>query len=335
MTRRLSDPKRRATIYDVARAADVSHQTVARFLRGERVREETRERVEAALAELKYQPNQSAKALATNRSFRIGAFVHMQAQWALQAIMDGAAEEARKAGYVLDLVAVDPHDPESVSEALKIMAQSSLAGVIVLAAADAMLKAIDANQVSVPVIVERSARKHKGRYSEPDFALGVEHLVELGHRRFFHVSGPLDWPASRARRKAFHGVVRDHDGVVVGDVEGDWSAESGFRAMAEHFDREAGATAVVCANDHMALGVLNWLAGEGITVPDEVSVLGFDGLPDGAFYLPPLTTVAVDDRAFGRNLMRRLLRQMGVKSQAVPTRAQLVVRGSTAPPGQA
>lgn len=332
MTEVSRDQRRRATIYDVARAADVSHQTVARFLRGESVRAATRERLEVALAELNYQPNESAKALATNRSYRIGAFVHKQPQWALNAIMDGAAEEARKAGFVLDLVTVDTQDPQSVAQAVQIMYQSSLAGVVVLATTDSMLEAIDASQVSCPVVVERSARKHSGRYSEPDFALGVEHLVELGHRRIFHVSGPLDWPASRARRKALQGVLRDHGGTMVGEAEGDWSAASGYRAMAEQFDPALGATAVVCANDHMALGVLNWLHGSGLRVPEDVSVIGFDGLPDGEFYVPPLTTVAVDDHTFGRNIMHRLFRQLDVKSRVVPTRSELVVRGTTAAP---
>lgn len=326
------DAARRATIYDVARAAEVSHQTVARFLRGERVREETRTRVEAALTALNYRPNELAKALATNRSYRIAAFVHTQAQWALQAILDGAAEEARKAGYVLDLVTVDPEDPASVSQAVEIMAQSSLAGAVVLAASDAMLEAIDATQVSCPVIVERSARKNPGRHPEPDFAIGVEHLVSLGHRRFFHISGPLDWPASRARREALHAVAREHGGQVVGEVEGDWSAEGGYEAMAAAFRPELGATAIVCANDHMALGVLNWLAGAGVRVPQDLSVLGFDDLPDGAYYIPPLTTVAVDNRAFGRNIIQRLFRQLGMRTRVISMSGELVVRGTTAPP---
>lgn len=326
------DKARPATIYDVARVAEVSHQTVARFLRGERVRDETRNRVEAALDALSYRPNELARALATNRSYRIAAFVHMQAQWALQDILDGAAEEARKAGYVLDLVTVDTEDPASVTQAVEIMAQSSLAGAVVLAASDAMLQAIDASQVSCPVIVERSARKNSGRHPEPDFAIGVEHLVGLGHRRFFHISGPLDWPASRARRQALHAVAREHGGQVVAEVEGDWSAEGGYNAMAAKFDPKLEATAIICANDHMALGALNWLAGAGLRVPQDLSVLGFDGLSDGAYYLPPLTTVAVDNRAFGRSIIQRLFRQLGIRSRVISMSGELVVRGTTAAP---
>ena len=325
------DKRRPATIYDVARMAGVSHQTVARFLRGEGVREHTRTQVEAALVALNYRPNQQAKALATNRSYRIGAFVHAQAQWALLAIMDGAAAEARRAGYVLDLVSVDPEDPASVSQAVEIMAESSLAGAVVLAASDSMLQVLDASQVSCPVIVERSARKNPGRQPEPDFAIGVEHLVDLGHRRFFHIAGPLDWPASRARRKALHAVAQEHGGEVVAEAEGDWSAQGGYQAMAAAFDSRLGATAIVCANDHMALGALNWLAGAGLRVPQDVSVLGFDDLPDGAYYLPPLTTVSVDNSAFGRNIIQRLFRQLGVRTRTVSMRGELVVRGTTGP----
>lgn len=323
---------RRATIYDVAELAGVSHQTVSRFLRGENVREHTRERVEKALEDLDYHPNQLAKALATNKSYRIAAFVQTGAQWALLEIMDGAAEEARKAGYVLDLVTVDTDDAAVVAEAVDIMAQSSLAGAVVLAASDSMLRALDSGQVSCPVIVERSARKNPGPYPEPDFAKGVEHLIELGHRKFFLVSGPLDWPASRARRKTLAAIAEANGGEVLGEAEGDWSAASGFAALEDRFDPASGVTAIACANDHMALGVLHWLQRNGISVPDQMSVLGFDGLPDGEFYNPPLTSVAVDNRAFGRHIMQRLFRRIGVKARNVPTGGELIVRETTAAP---
>jgi len=323
---------RRATIYDVADLAGVSHQTVSRFLRGERVREHTRISVEKALDALDYHPNQLAKALATNKSYRIAAFVQTGAQWALLEIMDGAAEAARSAGYVLDLVTVDTDDAAAVAEAVDIMEQSSLAGAVVLAASDAMLRALNAAQVECPVIVERSARKNPGPYPEPDFAKGVRHLIDLGHRKFFFVSGPLDWPASRARRKTLHALAEEHEAEVLGEAEGDWSAQSGFEVMQSAFCLQAGATAIVCANDHMALGVLHWLQRNDVSVPEDMSVLGFDGLPDGAFYNPPLTSVAVDNRAFGSHIMQRLFRRIGVKARIVPTGGELVVRQTTSPP---
>lgn len=325
---------RRPTIYDVAELAGVSHQTVSRFLRGENVREHTRERVEKALADLDYHPNQLAKALATNKSYRIAAFVHTEAQWALLEIMDGAAQEARKAGYVLDLVTVDTDDTAVVAEAVEIMAQSSVAGAVVLAATDSMLRALDAAQIQGPVIVERSARKNPGPYPEPDFAKGIEHLIELGHRKFFYISGPSDWPAARARRKTMVAIAQAHGGEVVGEAEGDWTAASGFSVLEEHLDVDSDVTAVVCANDHMALGALHWLQRNRISVPNQMSVLGFDGLPDGEFYNPPLTTVAVDNRAFGRHIMQRLFRRIGVRARNVPTRGELIVRETTAAPRQ-
>lgn len=328
----LNNRERRATIYDVADLAGVSHQTVSRFLRGERVREHTRIKVEEALVELDYHPNQLAKALATNKSYRIAAFVQTGAQWALLEIMDGAAEEARKAGYVLDLVTVDTDDAAAVAEAVDIMEQSSLAGAVVLAASDAMLQALNSAEVACPVIVERSARKNPGPYPEPDFAKGVQHLIDLGHREFFMVSGPLDWPASRARRKTLRAMAAEYGTEVVGEAEGDWSAQSGFEAMEKNFDIHSGVTAVVCANDHMALGVLHWLQSHQISVPSQMSVLGFDGLPDAEFYSPPLTTVAVDNRAFGSHIMQRLFRRIGVKARVVPTGGELIVRETTAAP---
>src|SRR5690625_4527639 len=102
--------------------------------------------------------------------------------------------------------------------------------------------------------------------------------------------------------------------------------------MEKNFDIPSGVTAVVCANDHMALGVLHWLQSHQISVPRQMSVLGFDGLPDAEFYSPPLTTGAVDTRAFISHVMQRLVRSIGVKARVVPAGGELIVRETTAAP---
>ena len=130
---------RPATIYTVAERAGVSHQTVSRYLRGETLRPDNRERVEQAMNALDYQVNEMAQALATKKSHRIGAFVFDLDDWAPQRILAGAAKAARSAGYILDILRVDPEDAVSLRNAVRLMNRTTLAGVGVSSPSDPVL----------------------------------------------------------------------------------------------------------------------------------------------------------------------------------------------------
>lgn len=123
-----------ATMYDVARLAGVSHQTVSSLLKGkDRIRPELRERIEAALSELKYRPNMTARSLATRTSHRIGALVYDMHETGPRQIMAGAAQAARAAGYVLDTVSLDPHDGAGLAAGIIVLEQQDLAGILAFA----------------------------------------------------------------------------------------------------------------------------------------------------------------------------------------------------------
>jgi DNA-binding LacI/PurR family transcriptional regulator len=334
-----SERVERATIYDVARLAGVSHQTVSRLLQGyEGIRPATRERVQDALAQLDYRPNLAARSLATSRSHRIGALVYELLEVGPSKTIQGASDAARSAGYVLDIVTLDPRDASAVDQALGVMRQQDLAGIVAFAPMDLLGDRIQHADFAVPVLLETDVDETHSdvgtTISDSGLDQLVDHLVDLGHRNFFSVSGPLAWGASRRRAAAYEHALARHGLTSLGSVEGNWSSASGYRAgLAIPLD--LGITAVLAGNDQMALGVLRALSERGVAVPGDISVTGFDDIPESEFYQPPLTTVRVNYEQQGRALMNQLLSTIDpAHSVADAEREQptLVARASTAQP---
>jgi DNA-binding LacI/PurR family transcriptional regulator len=162
----------------------------------------------------------------------------------------------------------------------------------------------------------------------------VRHLLGLGHRTVWHVTGPAESFAGERRASAWREVLTEAGREIPPIERGDWSAESGYRAGLR-LAGEPGCTAVFAANDQMALGVLRAMAERGRKVPEEVSVVGFDDIPDASSYLPPLTTVHQDFAEVGRRCVQAMLRQIRrepVDAGTVLVPTTLVPRASTAPP---
>lgn len=335
MTQEASRPaSKQATIYDVARAAGVSHQTVSRYLKGDpTVRPAMRERVQRALLELDYRPNWTARALATSRSHRIAALTHEISQIGPSWIAQGAAAGARKAGYFVDILSVDMGDHRSVREAAQLVLKQDFAGVLALASTDESRRAFEASRFPVPTLIEVEPEDygtHPSRSaSSRGVSMAIEHLADLGHRYFFHVAGPANWIPARNRELAYQRRLELRGLVSLGVARGDWSAASGYTSAASI---PPGTTAVVVANDQMALGVILFLAEQGVRVPKDISVIGYDDIPEAAYFNPPLTTVRQDLRSYGETLFRQLQARIeelpGPADLVKPT--ELIVRSSTA-----
>ncbi len=329
---------RAATIYTVAERAGVSHQTVSRFLKGETLRPGNRERVQRALADLDYQVNDAARTLATRTSQRIGAFIFDVDDWAPQRVLSGAAEAAREAGYILDIVRVDPTSGPSIEQAIRLMNRTTLAGVVVLSPSDTVLERLDLTRLRVPWVVEAEpdCTAHGDRALEHPFARVVEHLADLGHERFLHVGGPENWLSARNRAAAYREVLARRGLTDCGQTHGEWTPAAGYAAMST-VDAGPAPTAIVAASDQIALGALHWLREQGIRVPEDVSVTGYDGILDAGYYWPPLTTVEVDFAQLGRFTVEALLEHQGLGGRPDTPRyqsANLVVRASSQPPGR-
>ncbi|NHI17774.1 LacI family DNA-binding transcriptional regulator [Microbacterium excoecariae] len=329
------DAGRPATIYDVARAAGVSHQTVSRFLRGyEGIRPHTRERVEQALATLDYRPNLTARSLKSGTSHIVAALTHELAQVGPARTAEGATAAAREAGYVLDLITLDVHDPRAIERTLGELRQRRLAGVLALSSTDEMNRAFAETAFGVPFHIHAEADEPGGGATElavSGIPQLIAHLADLGHERLVHVAGAANWSASRNRARAVAAAAARAGIEVVAELPGDWSARSGHDAVAA-LPELPDATAYVAANDQMALGVMLALRERGLRIPEDVSVAGIDDIPEAAYFDPPLTTLRIDFAARGRQAFGELVARIDEGAGGAiraPGRPELIRRRST------
>ena len=325
---------RPATIYDVARLAGVSHQLVSRYLKGEKgIKPSNREKVAAALRALDYRPNMTARLLATSRSHRIAVLTHEIGQVGPARIVQGASAEARRNGYVLDIITLDATDRAAIDDAIQELNQQEIAGILALASTDEVVAAFKEADFTVPAYVGTEDDDEGGNAdgpsarSFPGYDALVDHLYELGHRRFFHIAGPRSWIAGRNREAAYLRAVDRVGARSLGVVHGDWSPASGYAAGA---GVPPEVTAVVVGNDQMAIGAVRRLLEDGRSVPGQISVVGVDDVQEAAYITPPLTTLRVHFEEQGRATVRRLLEQIRGEVEHVPVQeAELVVREST------
>lgn len=316
----------------MAKLAGVSHQTVSRVLNDHpSLRDATREKVLQAMRELNYRPNAAARALSSSRSRMIGILSTSSGEYGPASSVAAVETAARGRGYSVTIANADGLDPQSVNEAVNHLANLSAEGLVVVAPQTRVLAALSALSIGIPFVTLQSTGTNSSGEGQRDQVVGARlataHLVGLGHRRIGHIAGPGEWLDASQRLSGFREELAGH-GLDASSVSaGDWSAASGHRAALDLID--GGATALFVGNDQMALGALSAAAGLGLSVPGDLSVVGFDDVPEAAFYSPPLTTVRQDLDEAGRRAVAMLLGE----SDATPSvHPQLIVRASTARP---
>ncbi|MEU6848894.1 LacI family DNA-binding transcriptional regulator [Actinacidiphila alni] len=331
--------RRGASMADVAKLAGVSAQTVSRVSNGfPGVVESTRQQVLAAMKELGYRPNSAARALKRGEFRTLGVVLFNLSTTGNMRTLEAVAVAAAQEGYATTLMPVTVPSQDEVLGAFSRLGELAVDGIVIIME----VHLLDSATVSLPpnaqvVVVDSNA---SDRYSvvDTDQAGGseaaVRHLLDLGHETVWHVAGPEESFASERRVDSWRAVLAAAGRAEPEILRGDWSAESGYRA-GRRLAAEPGCTAVFVANDQMALGVLRALHEAGRRVPEDVSVVGFDDIPEAASFMPPLTTVHQDFAEVGRRCVATVLRQIREDesergTDLVPTR--LVVRDSTAPP---
>ena len=330
---------RSVRMIDVARLAGVSQQTVSRVVNGHsNVGAEVRERVEQAIVQLRYNRNSAARALATNRSMNLGVISYSLPVHGSTMVLFGVAEEARRNGYSTSLVSISDVDPRTIRTALDTLVGDSVDGIVVLAPMSAAAPVLDGLDLPVPIV-----RFEQGTPAGPhtvtmDDVLGAQlatrHLLDLGHETVWHVAGPPGWTASDARRSGWLSELAGRGRPMNPDfATTDWTAESGYRAGLL-IAQNPTITAVLAANDAMALGIMKALTEQGRRVPADVSVVGFDDMSEARYFQPGLTTIRLDFDEVGRVAVERLLHLMGGEpAEQIPAiDPELIVRASTAPP---
>lgn len=329
----------RVSMADVARLAGVSSQTVSRVSNGSpSVDPRTRARVLAAMRELGYRPNSAARALKRGEFRTLGVIVFTLHTTGSVRTLEAIAASAAEEGYAITLIPVSAQTQDEVLGAFTRLGELAVDAVIVVMEVHLVDDAVVRLPPGLPVVVADSEADEHYTAVDTDQAGGsraaVLHLLELGHRTVWHLAGPQRSIAAERRARAWRAALRERGLPVPAPLHGDWSAESGYRLGLE-LAADPACTAVFAANDQMALGLLRALHVSGRSVPGDVSVVGFDDIPEAASFLPPLTTIRQDFAEVGRRLVAGALHRL--RGGAAPRGAAvvptgLVVRESTAPP---
>jgi len=332
-----SDDKgaRAANIFDVARLAGVSHQTVSRVLNDlPNVRPATRARVEQAIAQLRYSPSPAARALVTRRTRTIGLVSPGVSDFGPSSIAMHFNFAARAARYSVETVSSLDDDPAAVKSLVEALLRQRVDAIVLIVVDVAVLEVVRALDLSIPVVAVAASPRPSPLIVSIDQYRGARaaarHLAELGHTRILHLGGPLENPDAIERERGWRDELIGRRLDIVEPSRGDWSAASGFEAARE-LDIQPG-EAVFVANDHMAIGLLSAFRERGIRVPEDVSVVGFDDVPEAGYLFPPLTTVRQDFAALGGLIMQKVLvavEDPETVTEDTPLPTRLVLREST------
>ena len=306
-----------ATIYEVSKLVGVSVATVSRVINGSaRVSDKTRDKVHAAMAELNYRPNSIAQSLATRRSNCVGILVPQVHGPVFAAMLSEIEEELRNAGK-FTIFATGLSEEIKEREAIRflvsrncdalIMHIDGLTDEFLREQMDNALPFVIMNRV-VPGLEEKciSLDNERGGFD------ATKTLLDMGHRRIAYISGPLAWVDARARldghKRALASYGQEFDDRLF--VESNFKEFGGSEAMSKLLRRGPSFSAVVCANDEMAAGAMDAIRARGLSIPDDVSIVGFDNAPLSRYLYPKLTTVNYPIAEMGRMAARWVLRNV-------------------------
>lgn len=327
----------RPSIYDVAKHAGVSHMTVSRVLNGHpNIRESTRERVLQAIEEMNYTRSSIARALATRRAMRIGVLVDGPVQYGPNSTLRALESAARNVGYAISAFSISDDEDSQIDAGVVELVTQGVDALCVIAPRASSLDLLRQQATGLPTIVVKAEQDDAWHTVAVDqragATLAVNHLIERGHRSIAHLAGPLDWYDARERDGGWRDALALAGLPIPPPVAGDWTSDFGYE-----FGRvftPGDITAIFAANDQMALGLVHGLTERGLRVPDDISVVGFDDLPDARHFLPPLTTVRQDFAALGQLALEQIIAAIegeeGVQHDMIEP--QLMVRSSTARP---
>ena len=334
----------RPTINDVATAAGVSKGAVSFALNGRPgISPETRQRIVETAERLGWAPSPRARALSVSKALAVGLVIArppeiLRADAFFPSFIAGLEAALSPRGHALLLQVAEQADHPAYR---RLVQEGRVDGVFLTDlrvddARPALLEELGLPAVLIgPELGEQPRERQSalGVDDAPGIRAAVEHLIALGHRDIAHVAGPLEMVHGRSRRRAWSQTLADA-GLPEGTcVEADFSAESGARAMGVLLDQAVPPTAVVFANDLMAMAGLSLALARGVSVPGDLSVTGFDDVEISAHLQPSLTSVHTDVVAWGRAAATRLLQLIDLEepTPADLPAARLVVRSSTGP----
>jgi LacI family transcriptional regulator len=329
------------TINDVARVSGVSKKTVSRVInRSPLLNQTTREKVEKVIAELGYVPNPQARALALRRNFLIG-LIHdnPNAQTVLN-VQEGILSAIRETEFALVVRPVNRRSPTMLDDVRAFLEQQRLYGVLIMPPVsenDALARLCE--DLGVGYVRMGSApldsREHLVESNDRDAVRhAMEYLIALGHRRIGFVAGPEGFRSAAERALGYRDAAQQA-GLSLDPAlhaAGNYTFETGKLAGEKLLDAPDRPTAVYCSNDEMAAGVLHAAMERGLSVPEDLSIVGFDDSPIAAHIWPPLTTVRWPMTAMARTAALKLIDPDEAARQPAQFPSSFIERRSAAPP---
>jgi LacI family transcriptional regulator len=340
--------KKRATIKMVANEAGVSTQTVSRVLNNRPdVAPKTRERVQAVIKRLNYHPSAVARSLIHQRTNTIGVVTIGLKNMGPSRTLTGIAHQAEECGYSLLLKESPKYNLGDYQVVLRSLLDRRVDGII---------WAVSENEtnrqwleelipdLSVPVIFLGIAPFEGGRVLTIDNYRGgqiaTQYLLELGYAQIGHISGPLEFWDANSRKLGWEDTL-EQAGFEVSSTQfaqGNWTAASGEQAMDTLLAQFPQMEAVFVSNDQMALGAIRALYARNLEIPADIAVIGYDGIPESAYFHPPLTTIYQDLHTLGCMAVNTLVgiiekRRQGLESdtESLVLQPELIIRESTIP----
>lgn len=331
------------TIEDVALAAGVSIRTVSRVLnKSPKVNAQTREKIEAVIAALHFRPSPRARALAMRRSLLIGLIHNDRNALVLDSIQRGIISVTAERGYELIVHSTPLGGEAAIADVIAFAGRSRVDGLIVLppiAGVEGLAPALDTAAVPAVALSAVPLEGFAGVIHSDERAAGAhvaEHLLTLGHRRLGLINGPADTASARERRAGFVARVEAEPDATLSEASGDYGFASGMEAAQTLLALPQPPTAIFAANDIMAAGVLKIAARKGLSVPAQLSVVGFDGSMLAQMVSPALTSITRPFDTIAAAATCHLLARIEGTPPPEPYHPALTLTPaeSTAPPGQ-
>jgi len=342
----LSDRRKRITIKDVAQAAGVSTQTVSRVMnKFSYVSGETRQRVEEVVAQLGYHPSTLARSLSQQRSYTLGIVTFDLKYIGPSRTLNGIADKADELGYMLLMKELDNFDTNKIDDVIDSLLARQVDGILWAVPEISDNHAwVEERMEKIPVPVLFIAMQPRNGISSvatDNFqggVMAVQHLLDCGRKKIGHISGPLGWWEADERKRGWRETL-NAAGLEALDqhcVEGNWSSIRGEQAFIQLLESYPDMDAVFVANDQMALSVLREAFRRGINVPEQLAVVGFDNIPESAYFYPSLTTISQDLPLIGGQAVQNMVEMIQARQGDQPAVAQsifiqptLVVRESS------
>lgn len=323
---------------DVAKQAGVSYQTVSRVVNNHpNVAPRTREKILRAIQELNYLPNVTARNLVTRRTNTVGIISYGTSFFGPGQMLTNIEASLRERGYALTISTLTELNRDGLLAAIRELRSRSVDGIVMIAPTlQADVTEIRSLGGELPIVM---VDVPPGR-SLPSVVidqrkggvLAARHLLELGHTRIAEIVGPPAWTGAALRHAGMQATMAEAGLQAAASAEGDWSASSGYEATGRLLAGGAEFSAVFVSNDQMALGAIRALRERGLSVPDDISIVGFDNLPESAYFEPPLTTVRQDFVSLGREsaeYLSDLIEERDTPRRQRVIEPELVIRLST------